>query len=120
MVLYVKMDQHVWAEDDYTNGSTYDLSGSIYRDSTFTTLESDLENFTGSFRLIDDQGYCHYENNSSDLTLATDGTFTITFSQSNAPTVYGAFRVRIKLEKSGSRLTAIGVNGSDRLFIEHN
>jgi hypothetical protein len=120
MVLYIKMDQHVWAEDDFTNGATYDLSGSVYRDSTFTTLESDLETFTGSFRLIDDQGSVHYENNTSDLTLNTDGTFTVTFGESRAPTTYGAFRVRLKLEKSGSRLTAIGVNGSDKIFIEHN
>ena len=120
MALYLKMDQHVWAEDDYTDSGTYDLSGAVYRDSTFTTLESDLENFTGSFRLIDEDGGVVYENDTSDLTLDTSGTFTIKFRQSYAPTVYGSFRVRLKLEKSGSRLTAIGINGSDQLFIEHN
>lgn len=120
MALYVKMDQHIWAEDDYTDSATYDLSGAVYRESTFTTLESDLETFTGSFRLINDDGEVVYENNTSDLTLDTSGTFTMKFSQSRAPTVYGQFKVRIKLEKSGSKLTAIGVNGSDLLFIEHN
>lgn len=120
MVLYVKMDQHTWAQDNFTDGANYDLSGAIYRDSTFTTLESDLENFTGSFRLIDNQGYCHYENNTTDLVLDTSGTFTVRFSTGRAPSMYGSFKVRIQLEKSGSKLTAIGVNGSDLLFIEHN
>lgn len=120
MVLYVKMDQHTWVEGDYTDGATYDLSGAIYRDSTLTTLESDLENFTGIFKLIDDEGVTHYENNTADLVLDTSGTFTVRFNQNRAPSTYGSFKVRILLEKSGSRLTAVGVNGSDVLFIEHN
>ena len=120
MVLYLKMDQHTWAENDYTSSTSFDISGAVYREATFTTLESDLETFTGTFRLIDDDGYTIYSNNSSDLTLDTTGTFNITFSQNNAPTTHGSFRVRLTLEKSGSRITAIGVNGSDLMFIEHN
>lgn len=119
MVLYLKLDQHTWVQGDYTNSSTYDISGTVYRDYTLSTAETSLDTFTGTFRLIDESGSTIYED-STVLTLNSTGTFTVLFTISNAPATYGSFRVRIKLEKSGSKLTAVGVNGSDILYIEHN
>lgn len=120
MVLYLKLDQHQWIEEDFTDSATYDISGSVYRDSAFTTLETDLDTFTGSFRLIDeDTGVVHYEND-QDLTLVSDGTFTLKISEGRSPFSHGGFNARIKLEKSGSKITARGFRGSDYLFIAHN
>lgn len=119
MVLYLKLDQHVWVQGDYTDSSTYDISGTVYRDYTLSTAETSLDTFTGSFRLINEQGSIIYED-STVLTLNSNGTFTVLFTISNSPATYGSYKVRLKLEKSGSRLTAVGVNGSDRVFIEYN
>jgi len=120
MVLYLKLDQHQWAAEDFTDSSTYDISGTVYRDSSFSTAETSLDTFTGSFRLIDeDTGVSHYENN-QDLTLVSDGTFTLKITEGRAPYTHGGFNVRLKLEKSGSKLTAKGFRGSDYLFIGHN
>lgn len=117
MALYLKLDQATWVQEDYTDSSTYDLSGTIYRDNTFTTAETSLNTFTGTFRLIDQEGKQLFSTDSG-LTLNADGTFTMTFAQGKTPTVSGNTKLRILLEKSGSRLTAVGVNGSDELFLE--
>ena len=117
MALYLKLDQKTWVQEDYTDSSTYDLSGTIYRDNTFTTAETSLNTFTGTFRLIDQEGKSLFSTQSG-LTLNADGTFTMTFAQGKTPTVSGNTKLRMLLEKSGSRLTAVGVNGSDELFLE--
>jgi hypothetical protein len=44
----------------------------------------------------------------------------MTFAQGKTPTMSGNTKVRILLEKTGSKLTAIGVNGSDELYLEWN
>lgn len=117
MALYLKLDQKTWVQEDYTDSATYDISGTVYRDNTFTTAETSLDTFTGTFRLIGQEGKPLFSTDSG-LTLNADGTFTMTFSQGKTPTMSGNTKVRLQLEKSGSRLTAIGVNGSDELYLE--
>ena len=118
MPLYVKMDQNTWVERDYTDSTSFDLSGTVYDENTFTTVR-DLSSFTGVFRLIDQQGRTLFSS-SDGLTLNADGTIQMTFSTNNQPQVRGSAKVRIELKISGSRLTAIGVNGSDEIFFEYD
>jgi hypothetical protein len=117
MALYLKLDQKTWVQEDYTDSTTYDISGTVYRNNILTTAETSLNTFTGTFRLIDQEGKSLFSTQSG-LTLNSDGTFQMTFAQGKTPTLSGNTKVRILLEKSGSRLTAIGVSGSDELFIE--
>lgn len=118
MALYLKMDQKTWAQGDYTDSSTYDLSGTVYRDNTLSTAETSLDTFTGTFRLIDpNNGNVRYSSTVG-LTLVSDGTFTMTFAQSSSPSLHGNFNVRLSLEKTDNRLSAIGVHGSDELYLE--
>jgi hypothetical protein len=119
MALYLDLDQKTWVQEDYTNSSVYDLSGTIYRDNTFTTAETTLNTFTGTFRLLGQEGKPLFSTQSG-LTLNSDGTFTMTFSEGKAPTISGSTRVRVLLEKTGNKLTAVGVNGSDELYLEWN
>ena len=50
MVLFLKMDQHTWAKGDFTDSNTYDLSGTVYDDNTFTTVrEQQIERSTTVF-----------------------------------------------------------------------
>jgi len=119
MVLYLKMDQQTWSQLDYTNSTTYDLSGTVYRDNTFATAETALDTFTGTFRLINQDGGTVFST-TTNLTLNSDGTFTMEFDPGSTPHISGGYRVRLRLEKSGSRLTVVGVNGSDELFLEYD
>ena len=119
MSLYLNLDQKTWVQEDYTDSSVYDLSGTVYRDNTFTTAETSLNTFTGTFRLLGQEGKPLFSTQTG-LTLNADGTFTMTFAQGKTPTMSGNTKVRILLEKTGSKLTAIGVNGSDELYLEWN
>jgi|APSaa5957512535_1039671.scaffolds.fasta_scaffold05604_9 hypothetical protein len=120
MPLYVKMDQTSWVQGDFTDSATYDLSGTIYRDNRFATAETSLDTFTGELRLIDKNDGSPLYTTTSNLTLNSDGTFLIKFSESDTPHIHGNVKVRLRCTISGSRLTAIGVNGSDELYIEND
>lgn len=116
MPLYIKMDQKEWVQGDYTDSATYDLSGTIYRDNRFATAETSLDTFTGEVRFINANDGSPSYSNDTIATLVSDGTFTIKFTQSNAPSLHGMHKIRLRCEVSGTRMTAIGVNGSDEIY----
>ena len=118
MVLYLKMDQKTWGQLDFTNSATYDLSGTVYDENTFATAR-DISGFTGTFRLINQSGDVVFSTTTG-LTLGADGTFLVKFTVGTAPHLSGSYKVRLRLEVSGTRITAIGVNGSDNLFLEYD
>lgn len=118
MVLYLKMDQKTWGQLDYTDSATYDLSGTVYDDNTLSTAR-DISGFTGTFRLIDQEGGTVFSSKQN-LTLNADGTFLMKFAEGATPHTQGLYKVRLRLEVSGSRLTAVGVNGSDEIYLEYD
>ena len=118
MVLYLKMDQKTWAQGDFTDSTTYDLTGVVYDENTFATVR-DISSFTGTLRLIDQNGDAVFTT-TENLTLGADGTILIKFANGKAPRLQGTFKVRLRLEVSGSRLTCVGVNGSDEVYFEYD
>ena len=116
MVLYLRMDQKTWSQLDFTNSSTYDLSGTVYDENTLTTTR-DISGFTGTFRFIDQAGKTVFST-TTNLTLNADGTFLMQFAEGATPHYHGNVKVRLRLVSSGNRLTCIGVNGSDEIFLE--
>jgi len=122
MVLYIDLNEKSWATRDFTDSTTYDLSGTIYRNAIMTTADTALDTFTGSgteFRLVDpntDQ-IIFSSSTTADFTLNSDGTFQITFSQNRVPFLSGAVKLIWILEKTDNRITAIGVNGSNMINI---
>jgi hypothetical protein len=118
MVLYLKLDQKTWGQSDFTDSATYDLSGTVYDENTFTNAR-DISGFTGTFRLINQEGETIFSS-TQNLTLNNDGTFLMKFAEGATPMAHGNHKVRLRLEVSGSRITAVGVNGSDELFLEYD
>mgnify|MGYP006899559960 FL=1 len=118
MVLYLKMAEKTWAKSDYTDSATYDLTGTVYDENSLATTR-DISGFTGTFRLLNLKNELMYSS-SVGLTLNADGTFLMKFAQGSAPYITGNAKVRLRLEVSGSRLTAVGVNGSDMVFFERD
>lgn len=117
MVLYLKLDQKAWARLDYTDDSSFDLSGTVYDDERFATTRN-ISGFTATLRFINYDGSYIYENTTDVTVTGSAGIFLVKFTQTNAPSLRGLYKCRLILEKSGSRLTAVGVNGSDDLFFE--
>lgn len=116
MVLYLKMAEKTWAKSDYTDSATYDLTGTVYDENTFTTTR-DISSFTGTFRILNMRGDLIYSSPTG-LTLNADGTFLMKFASGSAPYITGNGIIRLRLEVSGSRLTCVGVNGSDQVYFE--
>lgn len=112
------MDQRTWAQGDFTDSTTYDLSGVVYDENTLATTR-DISGFTGTLRLIDQDGISVYTTKEN-LTLGSDGTVLIKFASGKVPVLQGTFKVRLRLEVSGSRLTCVGVNGSDEVYFEYD
>jgi hypothetical protein len=112
------MDQKTWGQGDFTDSATYDLSGTVYDDNTLTTVRN-ISGFTGTLRLIDQNGDSVFTT-TENLTLGSDGTILIKFADGKTPTSQGIFKVRLRLEVSGTRLTCIGVNGSDEVYFEYD
>jgi len=118
MVLYNKLDQKTWASQDFTDSATYDLSGTIYDENTFTNTR-DISGFTGTFVLLDGQERIVYTTTTG-LTLGNDGTWLLKLTTNNRIYTTGGHKVRLRLEVSGTRVTCVGVNGSDELYIEND
>ena len=89
MVLFLKMDQNNWAKGDFTNSATFDLSGTVYDDNTFTTVR-DISGFTGTFRIIDQEGGTIFSSDDV-VTLNSNGTFLVKFLESQRPMIAGIF-----------------------------
>ena len=118
MVLYISMDQKTWVQGDFTDSTVYDLSGKVYDNNTLATAR-DISGFTGTLRLIDQDGELVFTT-TENLTLSGDGTVLIKFASGKSPRLQGTFKVRLRLEVSGSRLTCVGVNGSDEIYFEYD
>lgn len=119
MVLYLKMDQKNWAQGDYTDSNTYDLSGVVYDENTLTTAR-DISSFTVSLRILDQRENLVYSTSTGLTNTGSSGVFLIKFTNSNTPYLYGSHKIRLRLEDSTNRITAIGVNGSDEIFFDHD
>ena len=119
MVLYIKLAHNKWTNGDYTNDSTYDLHGNVYSDAKFENSVNIKNIFTSSkIYFIDDDGNTMYSSSTASSFDNSAGVFRIQFTQSTYPSLTGRYRLRLVLEKSGTRVTCIGVNGSDIVFFE--
>lgn len=120
MPLFVKITSpKVWALGDYTVDDLHDINMTVYTDPQMTTVKDLTSYTTKSMRLIDPNhnGYT-LQDTTEGITVNSSGVVTWKPSISGSPQFKGLVKVRPRFEKSGEKLTAIGVNGSDELFIK--
>lgn len=109
------MDTKNWVQGDYTDSNTYDLSGTVYDDARFATAR-DISGFTPTVQFTDYEDNTVYSTTTGITNTGSSGVFLIKFTQSTSPYLHGNYKIRLILEVSGTRITAIGVNGSDDIF----
>lgn len=115
MVLYCKLDKKVWGLDDFTDVNSLGITGTIYSDEQLQTV-FDLTGYTPSFRFIS-QGVLLYDDDDDiSIVTAADGTWRYK-PQSGRMIASGNGEVSIRLEKSGTKVSAIGINGSSDLLV---
>ena len=119
MVVYLALDQKQMANLDFSSNAARDFSGTVYTTEALD-VALDISGFgtTSELRFLDPNNDSVRFSTVSDLTLNADGTFTWrpTGTGRSVNTI-GWVKVRLLLISSTERVTAIGVNGSDDLFI---
>ena len=116
MVLYIKLDQKQWGQKDASDQADTDFSGTIYTDEALSST-FDISAYTGDLRFISPNDDSLIFSTDTDLTLNADGTFTWRPSEGTSTSSKGYVKVRLRLTLANERLTCIGVNGSDDLFL---
>ena len=116
MVLYNSLDQSTWAIEDFTDENTLSFTGTIYTDKGLTNV-FDGTGYTLTFRFKNHNGDI-IEENTDDLewVIASSGTYRMK-PDSGRFIIEGNGEFFIRLEKSGTQITAIGVNGSADLTV---
>jgi hypothetical protein len=116
MVLYNDLDVHQWGLEDFTDENALSITGTIYSDKNLTTA-FDLTGYTLTLRIIDNQGHI-IEDNSDDIEIVTAGSGTWRFKpQDGRMFTELNGQIVVRLEKSGSQISAIGINGSSDLLV---
>ena len=119
MVVYLVLDQKQMAQLDFSSNAARDFSGTVYTTEALD-VALDISGFTSNseLRFIDPNNDWIIFSTTSDLTLNADGTFTWRpTGTGSSVSAKGWVKVRLQLNSSTERVTAIGVNGSDDLFI---
>ena len=114
MVLYLKLDQEIWNQGDFTADNTLALTGTIYSDNTFATA-FDLTGYTLEIELYDQNRSAIFTDD-ADIVTAADGTFRYKPSIGELNIDFIG-EVKIKLSKTDTEVTAEGRNGSGKLRI---
>lgn len=115
MVLYLKLDQNLYGLDDFTDENALALTGTIYSDRDLNTVFN-LTGYTLSFRFIS-QGIVLYDDE-NDISIVTAASGTWRYKpQAGRFSDWGDGEVVIRCEKSGTRVSAVGINGSANLHI---
>ena len=120
MTVYLKITSpKELVQGDYTDNTLYDLNATIYRDPEMQNI-IDLTTFdTLTLKLVDPN---FNESILYTSTVGVTGTSLGILSWrptiSTAPDIFGWVKLRVILEDSTQRLTAIGVSGSDDLIVK--
>ena len=117
MPLYLDLDIHEWVLEDYTNVDALAITGTVYSDKKLTTA-FDLTGYTLSFRMVDDDELIYDDETDAEIVTAASGTWKY-LPDSGRLTSIGNGQVSLRIEKSGTQITAIGVNGSADLLISY-
>ena len=118
MTLYVKLDSHIWILEDYTDEDSLGITGTVYSDDAMTTA-FDITGYTLTIR-IKAQGKIKFDSDQDSnvsAIVAADGTFRYK-PEIGDLLLEANGEVSLLMEKTGTQITAIGLNGSADLHIQ--
>jgi len=119
MPLYLKITTpKEWVQGDYTDSVNNDLNATVYREPEFTNL-IDLTVYTLTVKLFD-PNFNESEVYSSKTGVSGTNVGILSWRPTiaSAPDVFGWVKLRLLLTSATERLTAIGISGSDDIFIK--
>lgn len=116
MVLYTKIDQHVWGTEDFTDENSLGITGTIYSDAALSSV-FDYTGYTLKFKFKAQNRIVFEDVNDVEAVSAVAGTWRYKplegqfFIEHNGEVI-------IRLEKDGTEVSAIGINGSADLHVQ--
>ena len=116
MVLFNKLDDVVWGREDFTDEDSLGITGTIYSDRELKT-PFNLTGYSLTFRLVSQGLISEDDDVNVQIVNAASGTWK--YNPPSGRMLSERFgEVIIRLEKSGTQISAIGINGSSDLHIQ--
>ena len=117
MTVYLKLTTKKWVDGDYTTTTANGLSGFIYSNEAMTIPVdwSGAGYTTKEIRFIDNG--IEYDNDTSNLTLNSNGSFTYVPPNGKLNTV-GLYEVQIHVKSSTEELSTVGIDDSNVIMVE--
>lgn len=115
MVLYVQLNQENWNRGDYTDVDALAITGTIYINATMLT-PFDLTGYTLKIKGFNQRGEQEISEKDIDIVSAVAGTFKYLPELGDLNLDFIG-DLEIELEKTGTIITAKGINGSATFFI---
>lgn len=117
MVLYCKLDKQTWGVEDFTDVDSLGITGTIYSDINLT-VPFNLTGYSLTFRIISHGRLIEDDNNNISIVSGSAGTWKYN-PASGRMMVENNGEVVIRLEKSGTQISAIGINGSSDILVQN-
>jgi hypothetical protein len=121
MALFLKITSpKVWVRGDFSDDNDHDINMTIYKDNTFTTVQ-DLTSYTKiTIKLIDpNHNSALVQTLSEGISVTSGGLLTWKPTLSNTIHATGLVQVRPVFEKTGEKVTGIGISGTDEIFVRN-
>lgn len=117
--LWLVVDQETWKKGDFTDDNANALTGTIYTDADLATVFNMTAYTLSSIKLFNQRNENIFtEDDSTKLQIVSAGSGTWRFKPADGDwNIDFIGEVKIIIEKTGTELTAEGVNGSAILRI---
>ena len=103
--VYLKLDQLVLYNSDFSDDSSLKLTGTVYSDAYLSTA-FDLTGYTLTLRFYRDDSRSDRLNDTCTITTAEDGTFYLNVAQNSMPTP-NIYLAKMELSKSGTVVSSL-------------
>jgi hypothetical protein len=110
MVLYLQLDQEVWAKGDYTDVDALALTGTIYSNATMLNAFN-LTGYTLKIKGFNQRGEQEISEKTATIVSAVAGTFKYLPAEGDLNLDFVG-DLELELEKAGTVISAKGRNGS--------
>ena len=121
MTFYCKITSpKIWAIGDFTDNATHDINMTIYSDPQMQNTV-DISGYTITMRIIDPNFLGRMvQSTSVGLTGDNAGLLVWKPTQGSTLSTKGLFKLQPRFENSTEKLTAVGVNASNEIFVKQD
>lgn len=103
--VYLKLDQLVLFEDDFSDDSSLKITGTVYSDK-YLSSAFNLTGYTITLKFYKEDARSDRLNEACTITVAASGTFYLNLATTEMPTA-GLYLAKVTLTKSGTQVSSL-------------